>query len=154
MPSFSRLMPLAITLALLGGVLAVASKNMIVDLDLFHEMALFRQMESEGSMPTTDAFAYTPTNETVVHHEWATGAVIYLATVSTGLGAPALVTLKYFLTFAVCLGCFIYANKQGASLAVFSILAPFALNLGGWMAFNNIRAQLFTLLFLVILFFY
>jgi hypothetical protein len=36
---------------------------------------------------------------------------------------------------------------------VFSILAPFALNLGGWMAFNNIRAQLFTLLFLVILFF-
>jgi hypothetical protein len=44
-------MPLAITLALLGGVLAVASKNMIVDLDLFHEMALYRQMESEGTMP-------------------------------------------------------------------------------------------------------
>lgn len=153
MPSFPRLMPLAIMLALLGGVLAVASKNMIVDLDLFHEMALYRQMESEGSMPTTDAFAYTPTNETVVHHEWGTGAVIYLATVSTGLGATALVMLKYFLTFAVCFGCFLYAKKQGASLAVFSILAPFALNLGGWMAFNNIRAQLFTLLFLVILFF-
>jgi hypothetical protein len=51
MPSSSRLMPLAITLALLGGVLAVASKNMIVDLDLFHEMALYRQMESEGTMP-------------------------------------------------------------------------------------------------------
>ncbi len=153
MPSFSRLMPLAITLALLGGVLAVASKNMIVDLDLFHEMALYRQMESEGSMPTTDAFAYTPTNETVVHHEWGTGAVIYLATVSTGWGASALVALKYFLTFAVCFGCFFYAKKQGAGLAVFSILAPFALNLGGWMAFNNIRAQLFTLLFLVILLF-
>lgn len=153
MPSSSRLMPLAITLALLGGVLAVASKNMIVDLDLFHEMALYRQMESEGTMPRTDAFAYTPTNETVVHHEWGTGAVIYLATVSTGFGASALVALKYLLSFAVCLGCFFYAKKQGATLAVFSILAPFALNLGGWMAFNNIRAQLFTLLFLVILFF-
>lgn len=149
----SRILPWAIAFGLLSAVLAIAAKNMIVDLDLFHEMALYRQMETEGQMPTTDAFAYTPTIEPVVHHEWATGAVLYLATVKSGWGADGLVAIKYFLTFAVCIGCFIYSRRQGASVAVFAVLAPFALNLGGWMAFNNIRAQLFTLFFLVLLFF-
>ncbi len=133
--------------------LAIAAKNMIVDLDLFHEMALYRQMEAEGEMPTADAFAYTPTIEPVVHHEWATGAVLYLATVKLGWGATGLVLIKYLLTFAVCIGCWIYARRHGASLASVAVLGPIALNMGGWMAFNNIRAQLFTLLFLVILFF-
>lgn len=148
-----RIFAWAVGFGLLGAVLAVAAKNMIVDLDLFHEMALYRQMETEGQMPTTDAFAYTPTIEPVVHHEWATGAVLYFVTVKSGWGATGLIVLKYLLTFSVCVGCFVYAQRQGASLAVFAVLAPFALNLGGWMAFNNIRAQLFTLFFLILLFF-
>ena len=69
---------LAVAFALLAIVLGVAAKNMVVDLDLFHEMSLYRQMESENRMPRTDAFAYTPTVEPVVHHEWATGAVLSL----------------------------------------------------------------------------
>ncbi len=148
-----RLIKWAVALGLLGAVLAVAAKNMVVDLDLYHEMALYRQMESEGRMPRTDAFAYTPTLDLVVHHEWATGAVLYLATVKTGWGATGLVAIKYFLTFAVCIGCFVYCRRHSASLAVFALLAPIALNVGGWMAFNNVRAQLFTLFFLVVLFF-
>ncbi len=149
----SRILAWAIGFGLLGAVLAVGSKNMIVDLDLFHEMALYRQMENEGQMPTSDAFAYTPTIEPVVHHEWATGAVLYFVTVKSGWGSTGLIVLKYILTFFVCVGCFVYARRRGASLAVFAVLAPFALNLGGWMAFNNIRAQLFTLCFLILLFF-
>lgn len=153
MSRYSGILPWAVALGLLSSVLAVAAKNMDVDMDLFHEMALYRQMESEGKMPTTDDFAYTPTIEPVVHHEWATGAVLYIATVKLGWGAAGLVAIKYFLTFAVCLGCFLYAKRQGASLAVFAFLSPLALIIGGGMAFTNIRAQLFTLLFLVALFF-
>lgn len=149
----SRIFPAAVAFALLGAVLAIAAKNMIVDIDLFHEMALYRLMESEGRMPTTDDFAYTPTIEPVVHHEWATGAVLYLATVSAGWGATGLIAIKYLLTFGVCVGCFVYASRHGATQATIAVLAPVALNVGGWMAFTNIRAQLFTLFFLVLMFF-
>ena len=137
--------------ALAAALLAVASKNMVVDLDLFHEMALYRQAEVEGSMPTTDAFAYTPTNESVVHHEWATGAILYVLCVSLGWGAAGLLALKYALTFGIGLGCYWYVAKNDGSLAVFAMLAAVALNVGGWMAFTNIRAQLFTLYFLVVM---
>ncbi len=140
-------------MAMISAVLAVAANNMIVDLDLFHEMALYRQFLTEGTMPVTDDFAYTPTIGKVVHHEWATGAVLYWLTVSSGWGAAGLVGLKYILSFAVCFGCYFYARMKGASLATFSLLVPIALNLGGWMAFTNVRAQLFTLLFLTALFF-
>ena len=147
----SNLPSLAVGIALLSALLAIAAKNMVVDLDLFHEMALYRQAESEGAMPTTDSFAYTPTNNPVVHHEWATGAVLYLICVKLGYGAAGLVWTKYLLTFGVGVGCFWYARRRSVPLAVFAVLAPIALNLGGWMAFTNIRAQLFTLFFLVVM---
>ena len=144
---------LAVAFALLAMVLGIAAKNMVVDLDLFHEMSLYRQMESENKMPRTDAFAYTPTVEPVVHHEWATGAVMYWASVTSGLGGMGIVLVKYFLTFGICIGCFLIAVRRGASQASFAILAPLALLVGGGMAFTNVRAQLFTLFFFVILFF-
>jgi hypothetical protein len=149
----SRILPWAIAFALLSSVVAIASRNLTVDLDLYHQMSLYRQIESEGAMPRKDAFAYTPTVEPVIHHEWATGAVVYLATVKTGWGATGLVVIKYLLTFFLSIGCFVYARRQGASLAVFTALAPIAMELGGRMAFNTIRAQLFTLCFYLLLFF-
>lgn len=144
----SRWVTFALGAALLATLLAVASKNMIVDLDLFHEMSLYRQAVSEGQMPREDAFAYTPTNNPVVHHEWATGAFLYLICVTLGAGSTGLIVTKYLLTFGVGLGCWWYAKRNGASLVVFGMLVPVALNVGGWMAFTNIRAQLFTLFFL------
>ncbi len=152
-PASQKYLPWAIGFALLAAVLAVASRNMVVDLDLFHEMALFRQIIDEGQMPMQDAFAYTPTKTRVVHHEWATGAVLYFSSIVTGWGAGGIVALKYLLSFSLCLGCYLFAHRRGASLVVFAVLAPVALNLGGWMAFTNVRAQLFTLLFLVGLYF-
>lgn len=151
--SSTRMVSFAVAFALLASVMAIAAKNMIVDIDLFHEMALYRQMESQGEMPRTDDFAYTPTIEPVVHHEWATGAVLYLATVTAGWGATGLIVIKYLLTLGVCAGCFFYAYRQGAGQATIALLAPIALNVGGWMAFTNIRAQLFTLFFLVVMYF-
>jgi hypothetical protein len=134
---------------MIAAVLAVASKNMVVDLDLFHEMALARQIEQDGSMPTIDSFAYTPTIEPVVHHEWLTGVFLYWLCVKLGFGATGLVVTKYFLTAAVAGGCFWYGRRNNVPIYVFAALAPIALLVGGWMAFTNIRAQLFTLFFLV-----
>jgi hypothetical protein len=148
-----RVLPWAVGFGLFGIALAMASKVTVVDFDLFHEMALFREILSLGQMPLKDPFAYTPTIEPVVHHEWGVGAVVYLLTVTSGLGAPGLMMLKYGLSFAVCLGCFVNARRRGASMSVFAFLAPIALVIG-WMAFSTVRAQLFTLLFLVIQLFF
>ncbi len=134
-------------------VLAIASSYMVVDIDLFHEMALFRQYLTDGRMPMTDDFAYTPTLEKVVHHEWGTGAVLYGVSVGTGWGAGGIVALKHLLCFGICVGCYVLARRNGVSQSIIVALGFVALNLGGWMAFTNIRAQLFTLAFLVALFF-
>lgn len=142
----------ALALALAAAVLAVASKNMVVDLDLFHELSLARQIDQEGQMPTVDSFAYTPTINKVVHHEWLTGVFLYWICVKWSGGAFALVAMKYLLTMGITGGCFWYARKNGVSLFMFASLAPLALLIGGWMAFTNIRAQAFTLLFLVVTF--
>lgn len=143
----------AVGFGLLGMALAVIGDVTIVDLDLYHEMAIFRSMLQVGSMPRADVFAYTPTHPLVVHHEWGTGAAFYLLTVSAGLGAAGLVAAKYLLSFAIVLGCYANARQRGAELAVFAFLAPLALGLG-WIGFTTVRAQVFTLLFLVILLFF
>ena len=148
----SSFVSVAVAIALVAAVLGVASKNMIVDLDLFHELSLARQIDQEGRMPTTDAFAYTPTIEKVVHHEWLTGVCLYWICVKWGGGAMALVVMKYVLTIGITGGCFWYARRNGVTLFQFAALAPLALLVGGWIAFTNIRAQAFTLLFLVITF--
>ena len=147
-----KLLPCTIAFGLFSAVLWVSSSYMVIDIDLYHEMALFRQFLQEGEMPLTDDFAYTPTLDRVVHHEWATGAVLYWVTVSSGWGTTGLLALKYLLTFSICLGCYLYARWRGVSLAVFSVLALLPLYQAGWYSFTNVRAQVFTLLFLVILF--
>jgi len=78
--------------------------------------------------------------------------VLYWFSVSSGWGAAGLVLLKYLLTFGLCLGCYLLAARRGTSQAVIALMAPIALNLGGWMAFTNVRAQLFTLFFFVVLY--
>lgn len=147
------LVPYAVGFGLLMTVLAIASAYMVVDIDLFHEMALFREFIGGGQMPLTDDFAYTPTLDRVVHHEWGTGAVLYSVMVASNLGAAGLVALKHLLCFGVCIGCYIFARRSGATQANIAWLSFIALNIGAWMSFTTIRAQLFTLAFLVGLFY-
>ena len=60
--------------------------------------------------------------------------------------------LKYLLAAFVALGCFFLATRRGASYPVFAFLGLLGISLG-WAGFGTIRAQLFTLCFLVILLF-
>ena len=142
----------AMAVACLLGVLAVSATNTVIDLDLFHQMALFREFLANGMMPATDPFAYTPTRETVVHHEWGMGAIQYYAMVGSGLGDTGLMILKYLLTFATCLICFRVARKNGAPHALIVVMAPIALSVGGYIGFTNVRAQVMTLLFVALQF--
>jgi hypothetical protein len=139
----------AILFGLGGAFLGAISRLAIVDLDLFHEMALIREALRLGFLPRVDAFSYMPTVVPVVHHEWGTGLILYLVTVQLGLGAPGLMVLKYFLAAFIVIGCFRFAIRQGAGYAVFSMIAFLGIGMA-WGGFSTIRAQLFTLAFLVI----
>jgi hypothetical protein len=142
----------AVFFGLGGAFLAAISRLTIVDLDLFHEMALIREAFSLGFLPRVDIFSYVPTITPVVHHEWGTGLILYLLTVQLGLGAPGLIILKYLLAAFIALGCFCFATRQGAGYAVFSFIALLGIAMG-WGGFSTIRAQLFTLCFLIIFLF-
>ena len=150
--SLTRSEKCIVAFAVLMGVLAVASSNTVIDLDLFHQMALFREMWTTSAVPAGGTFAYNPTLDPVVHHEWGTGAIHFFTIVGTGLGSTGLMILKYLVTFAVCFACYFAARRHHGLFLTICFLAPVALCVGGYTGFTNVRAQMFTLLFLALQF--
>ena len=134
--------------ALAAAFVGVISRLNTADHDMLHGMALFRETLAVGDLPRDDVFAYTPTVSPSVHHEWGMGGILYFATVASDLGGAGLMLVKYFLTAVVVVGCYLCARWRGASLPVFALLAGVVVPFG-WIGFATVRAQLFTLAFLV-----
>lgn len=135
-------------LAGLVAMLAYRTTRPIIDPDLWHEMALAREIVQRGSVPQTDVFAYTPTIQPVVHHEWGAGMIAFGAAQS--LGGTGIALLKALLTMTLACLCWTCARQRGAGWPLLSFLAPLAILLadGG---FSTIRAQLYSLVALGIL---
>ena len=130
---------------LAGGFLAAISRLNIVDLDLFHEMALIREAFRLGFLPRADTFSYIPTISPVVHHEWGTGLILYLVTVQLGLGAAGLMVLKYLLAAFIALGCLWFARRQGAGYPVFCFFRVVRHSDGGGRVLHHQGATLHPL---------
>ncbi len=130
--------------------LSSISSNTIACLDMFHEMALFREWVRSGIFPKDNPFSYTPSVYPVVHHEWGTGVLLYIATVWSGLGGTGLMVLKYVLTMFIAVSCYLLAKRDGTSMEIFLPLAFLATILGR-IGFTTIRAQLLSLAFLAVL---
>jgi hypothetical protein len=137
----------AIAAAIFGWLLFMLSQRMVADLDMFHEMALIREAMEVGHIPREDSYAYTPTVSPVVHHEWATGAVLYFVAVGAGLGGTGILLLRLLLVAGVVLCCYWCARRRGADHVMFVALAPVALALMV-PGLSPVRAQLFTFFFL------
>lgn len=133
--------------ALACGFLAYVARMHEVTHDAFHEMSLFREALVLGQLPQEDVFAYTPTVSPSVHHEWATGAVLYFATLGTGMGLMGLSLLKFLLIGALWLFLYRVARMRGAHPYLFAALAFFTFPVL-WVGFATVRAQLFTLVFI------
>jgi hypothetical protein len=123
-----------------------------IDLDVFHQIALIREIMKTGSFFQKDIFSYTSTISPVIHHEWGAGAILYFLIVKQGLGENGLLILKYLLTIIVCMGTYIFAKRKGANDYIFAFVAFWGIILGR-IGFTTIRAQLYSLLFLVVLLF-
>jgi hypothetical protein len=118
------------------------------DPDMYHEMALIREAVNLGQLQTSDSFAYTPTVDPVVHHEWGTGAILYF--VVTRFDATGLMILKFSLIALIAIFSLLTARRRGARLKLLLWLISIAIILAS-VGFATIRAQLFTLTLLSIL---
>lgn len=142
-----RTLAVWIGLALACGFLAYIARLREVTQDAFHEMALFREALLLGYVPQVDLFAYTPTVQPSVHHEWGTGAILYLVTIGTGWGAAGLTILKLSLIATLWLLLYRVARLRGADPILFCSLSWLVFPLL-WVGFATVRAQLFTLVFI------
>lgn len=116
--------------------------NPIVDLDLWHQMALIRESIALGHIPLNDRFAYTPTVFPSVHHEWGAGAIAYFLAMQ--FGAPGILTAKYLLALFIVVFPLLCLKRRGVSTEVFAFLALVVIALIGG-GFSTIRAQLYSL---------
>jgi hypothetical protein len=103
-------------LGLVGVVLGALGANTVVDLDMFHEMALFRQSLAIGRIPLEDTFSYVPTVKPLIHYEWGTGALLYLVTVSCGLGASGRYLSVFYVAWICCVPAYVGKTKIGEVL--------------------------------------
>jgi hypothetical protein len=118
--------------------------NTVVDLDLWHQMALIRESLHLGYIPLRDPFAYTPTIFPSVHHEWGAGAIAYFMAVH--LGGTGILALKYLLALSIVFFCFMCIKRRSVSVEVLIFSAPVGIMLmqGG---FASTRAQMYSYAF-------
>jgi hypothetical protein len=138
--------------AIVARLVAAAAQYQTADLDMYHEMALFRAALELGALPRDDIFAYTPTVSPSVHHEWGTGAILYLVAIVTGWGGAGVLALRALLVAATAALCVAVARRRGASWSALAVASPFAIALFA-PGLSTLRAQAFTFLFLACLLF-
>jgi hypothetical protein len=117
--------------------------------DAFHEMALVRAFFETGVFPLADVFAFTPTVNPTVHHEWGTGFVLYWVAGISPLGLDGMAVLRILLVLSIAVLVYRVARNQGSHPLLIFICAPILFPLL-WVGFATLRAQLFTLLFLLL----
>lgn len=146
-PSWHRV---AIAVGLMGLILVTFAHLPAADLDMYHEMALIREALRTGALPRYDTFAFTSSPAPVVHHEWGTGAVLYLIAVTAGMGGTGIVLLRFLLVAGTVALCVAVARRRGAGTLLLAALAPVAVSLGS-NGLSPVRAHLFTFLFVACL---
>ena len=116
----------------------------VIDLDLFHEMALAREAVELGYVPWSDSFAYTPTVKIVVHHEWGLGLIALV--LSRVAGGSGIILLKFLLIFGLGAVVWRTARNRRASPIVVGLFGALAIVLSDF-GFATVRAQMFSYLF-------
>jgi hypothetical protein len=124
----------------------LSARGSTFDPDSYHEMALFRQWLRTGLFPLGDVFAFTPTIFPAVHHEWGSGALMYLYV--TWLGAGGVMAIRWILAAATFVLAARLALRRAAPVVV-AFCAPLAITLAD-IGFTTIRAGVYTLLLLAI----
>src|SRR3989339_2291474 len=86
-----------ITIILLVQITVLAYNS--ADWDLWARLAVGKIFFQTGSVLQHDIFAYTPTKDIWIDHEWGSGVIFYF--LSQHLGDYGLLMLKFLLTFFI-----------------------------------------------------
>jgi hypothetical protein len=116
----------------------------VVDVDLYHQMALIREAIASGGLAQSDVYAFTPTLPRLVYHEWGAGAIALVA--ASCLGGGGILLLKYGLALALGLVCARTARRAGADLPTVAWCALVAILMVD-QGFSPVRAQAYSFLF-------
>src|SRR5579883_2760256 len=88
-----------------------------VDIDLWHQMALMRDSMAAGHLLRADRYAYTPTIQPWIDHEWGAGAIAYFG--ALWLGGRTILVLKFLLALATYGLCWKGARSWGVDPSLF-----------------------------------
>jgi hypothetical protein len=116
----------------------------VVDLDIWHQMALIREAIALGHFPLEDHFAYTTTVVPVVHHEWGAGAIAYF--LATTFGAPGILLTKYVLAILIAGFSLLCLRKRSVSVEILIYTMPIGILLID-EGFSTIRGQMYSFAF-------
>lgn len=122
--------------------------NPTVDLDLFHQMALAREIMAKGSVPWHDSFAYTPVHAVVAHYEWGHGMIAYGLT--NAFGAAGIVVLYWVLICALGMVCYVTARRGCDDHLAIGLCSTAGILLAQ-TGFGFVRAQMYTYVFVALL---
>jgi len=117
----------------------------LVDIDIWHQMALIRESFHAGHLLTRDIFAYTPTVYPSIHHEWGAGLVAY--TLTRWCGSNAILIVKYLIALLIGLVSLCCAESIGADAQVWAVLCPISIYLSRFGFLSVVRAQAYSFLF-------
>lgn len=114
------------------------------DPDLWGYLAFGRLFWGQRQFPYLDVFAYVPTLNPWVYHEWLTGVVFY--PLFRALGAPGLQLLKYAFGMATVAAIYLTARRRGADPLPTALTSFFVVG-GISIGYSAVRAQVFTYFF-------
>jgi len=117
------------------------------DPDLWGYLSFGRLFWNSNGFPYHDIYAYTPTKDIWVYHEWLTGVIFYPLYV--WLGPASLQVMKYILGLGTALLILMTARQRGASLPMAVVGLMLVSPLFGF-SYSPVRAQAFTYLFLAL----
>ncbi len=120
----------------------------VLEIDIWHQLALAREIVRCGHVPIEDVFAFTPTVKPAIHHEWGAGMAAYAALRMWGAGG--LLAIKYALGFGL-LGILVgILRRQSIPPGLMMLCLPvgFILLQRG---FTTLRPQMYSLCFTALL---
>jgi hypothetical protein len=116
----------------------------VADPDLWGYLAFGRLFWEGGRFPYQDIYAYTPTLNPWVYHEWLTGVLFY--PIYQTLGGAGLQIIKYALAMSTLIFIFLTARLRGAD-SVSAVLCLWGTMLFLELGYSPVRAQVFTYFF-------
>ena len=116
----------------------------VVDIDIWHQMALIRESLAAGHLLKADPYAYTPTVRPWIDHEWGAGAIAYLATL--WFGSRTIVVLKFLAALGTGITCLRCSEARGGDFRLIGACAPLPIFLAYLGFFSVIRAQAYSFL--------